>query len=217
VRGLQGIAVCLVTILLAACGGGGGGSGGSACADGDIRANFSYPNGLQGNIGTPASSVPAVSGVPTSCSDSTRFALSTGSLPPGMSLDSRTGVVAGTPTASGLFFFEVRMTVNNFIGFLSGGVTANINNTAAQTLSGWEEMTTQAPFLNDFRLAALGGKLYAVSRGFYSHVVETYESTDGGATWTLLPIAGPTGDLRGFALASDAAGIFFSGEATAPA
>jgi hypothetical protein len=209
-RGLQAVAVGWMSVVLAACGGGGGG-GGSACADGDIHASFSYPDGLMGKVGSPATTVPAVSGVPASCNDALRFALSSGTLPPGMALDARTGVVAGTPTASGRFLFEVKMTVSSFSGSLSGGVEANINDLAAYGFSGWEVMTTGAPFLDDFRLATFAGKLYAVSRGFYSHGVETYESTDGGAHWTQLMIPGPLGDLRAFALASDAAGIYLSG------
>lgn len=208
----QGMTTWLLTFLIVACGGGGGGaSSGDACAAGDIRASFSYRGGLQGNVGTPASSTPTVSGVPASCISAMRFALSNGTLPTGMVLDYRTGVVAGTPTKSGQFFFEVRMTVNDFAGFLSGSVTANINDTSVYTFGSWEVMTKLAPFLEDFRIGSLAGKLYVVSRGFYSHVVETYVSTDGGATWTLLPIAGPAGDLRGFALAFDTTGIYLSG------
>jgi hypothetical protein len=41
--------------------------------------------------------------------------------------------------------------------------------------------------------------------------VETWESVDSGTTWTRLAIAGPSGNLRGFALASDASGIYLSG------
>jgi hypothetical protein len=212
-RMLPGIA-CLLALFLCACGGGGGGSGTlgvTPCVEGGERASFSYPGGLAGVVGTPTSATPAVSGVPSFCTGAKHFDLASGTLPPGMALDAQTGIVSGTPTTSGPFTFEVRMTVQNFSGSLSGNVVASINNPAAFTFRSWEVMTTNAPFLDDFQLGVLGGRLYAVSRGFYSHVVETYESTDGGANWNLLPGPGPTGDLRGFALASNANGIYLSG------
>lgn len=219
-------AALLLAATLVACGGGGGGStggaatgsatgagagAGSTCASVDTFIGFSYPRPLEGNVGTLLSSVPEVAGVPSSCSAGVRFTLAAGAIPPGLALDATTGVVSGTPTASGTYFFEVRMTVTELGRSRTTGISAKFNNPAVQTFSGWELMTELAPFLNDFRLGALGGKLYVVSRGFYTHVVETYESADGGATWSLLPVPGPAGDLRGFALASDGLHIYLSG------
>lgn len=210
---LKLLAMILLAGMVASCGGGGGGGsgGGGACARGDIFATFSYPVGLNGNVGTMLSATPQISGVPASCIGWLNFAVASGTLPPGMALNASTGVISGMPTASGVYLFTIRMTVDNFVGFLSGGINANINDAAAYSLTGWELMTDHTPFTDDFRIGYVGTKLYMVVRGFYSHIIETFESTDGGATWTNLGIAGPTGDPKDFALASDGTNIFFSG------
>ena len=206
------VAACTALGLLACGGGGGGGSvGDSACADDDIRASFYYPDGLMGHAGVRLSTEPTIRGVPGGCKGAMRFELASGSLPPGISLDGRSGKVTGTPATSGQFFFDVRMSVQNFSGFLAGGVTAIINDTAAYTFTAWESRTTSAPFLEHFRLGTIGSRLFAVSRGPYSGAMETYESTDGGATWDLLEVVGPSGNLRGFALASAPGAIYLSG------
>jgi hypothetical protein len=209
---LRMLATGLLAGMVASCGGGGGGgAGGSACASGNIVATFSYPAGLNGNVGTMLTATPQISGVPASCTGSLNFAVDSGILPSGMTLNSSTGVISGVPTAGGVYLFNIRMTVNNFSGFLSGGVNANINNIAGYSLAGWERMTDNAPFTDDFRIGYVGTRLYMVVRGFYSHIIETFESTDGGATWTNLAIAGPSGDPKEFALAFDGTHIFFSG------
>jgi hypothetical protein len=207
------LATGLLASMVASCGGGGGGGsgGGDACAKGDIVATFSYPVGLNGNVGAMLMATPQISGVPTSCTGSLNFAVASGTLPPGMALNASTGVISGVPTTSGVYMFQIRMTVDNFVGFLSGGINANINDAAGYSLTGWELMTDHAPFSDDFRIGYVGTKLYMVVRGFYSHIIETFESTDGGATWTNLAITGPTGDPKDFALASDGTHIFFSG------
>lgn len=59
-----------------------------------------------GVAGTSYSSGP----LPTSGSAPSRFAVSSGTLPPGLSLDTTTGAVSGTPTAVGASTFALRVT-----------------------------------------------------------------------------------------------------------
>jgi hypothetical protein len=166
---------------------------------------------LGGIVRTPITATAISQVLPASCASSVRFSLDSGSLPPGISLDPLSGLLSGTPTVSGDYFFLVRMRVEGTSFSLVSGMDANINDPAGYTFSGWELKNSRTPFLDDFRISSIGHTLYVVSRGFYTQVVETYSSSDGGASWTLLPAAGPAGDLRRFALASDGTGIYLSG------
>ncbi|HSV51120.1 MAG TPA: putative Ig domain-containing protein [Burkholderiaceae bacterium] len=195
---------------LVACGGGGGGGTGVACTDGNIYASFAY-TGLNGVVGTSITATPQITGIPAVCTSGLGFELASGALPEGLSLNADTGVISGVARSSGLFTFTVRLTLDHFSGYLSGSIYANINASAGYSFTGWELMTTVAPFQDDFRIGYVGNHLYMVLRGFYTRVVETYQSADGGATWTRLDIVAPTGDPKEFALASDGTSIYFSG------
>ncbi|NML46361.1 exo-alpha-sialidase [Ramlibacter sp. G-1-2-2] len=154
---------------------------------------------------------PTISGVPAACASSVRFAIESGSLPPGISMDPASGVLSGTLTKAGSYLFQARMRVEGTSYSYASGLMPIVTDPAAFSFSGWELMTTTAPFLQDFRVGGIGHTVYVITRGYNSHTVETWASTNGGAGWTLVPGAGPTGDLRRFALASDGVGIYLSG------
>lgn len=206
---IRWLAALLLAISLASCGG--GGDGGDNCAGGSVAASFGYAAPISVNVGTPISTTPTVTGVPASCVGSMHFELDSGTIPPGVSLDRATGTIAGTPTATGSYAVGVRMGIQNLSGTLSSGIRINIFDSASYSFSGWESMIPEAPFLDNFRIGVIGSTLYVVSRNGYTALMETWQSTDGGATWTNLPITNPTGNLQDFALASDGTSIWLTG------
>lgn len=201
-------AVCVVGLVLGACGGGGVG-GHDTCVSRDVAASFTY-GAIRGNLGRPLSLSPQIQGIPASCAGDIRFTVVAGTLPPGLTLDGRSGVLAGTPTETGAFWFDVRLTLIHFHGAIPGGQMAYIEDASARSLQGWEVVSDSVRGGDDFRLGTIGTKLYMVTRNRYANVIETYESADG-TTWTLLPVNAPTPDVTRFALSSDGQHIHLSG------
>lgn len=81
----------------------------------------------------------------------------------------------------------------------------------------WERAARSAGYLNDYALSQLNSKLVVVEAAFYDGFIKTWTSIDVGASWQQMQIAGPTGHVRDFALASDGGSVYFSGgEAIAP-
>jgi hypothetical protein len=106
---LPALSGALLTFVLASCGGGGDGGGGggpSRCSAETVlvvstswNSNGSIDKTVHGNLGVPLVATPTINGIPPSCQGKQTFAVNSGiSLPGGLSLNTATGVISGTPT-----------------------------------------------------------------------------------------------------------------------
>jgi hypothetical protein len=110
-----------ILLSVAACGGGGG--GGNVDGNGNLHVGFAY--------GLPSASIlqdtaisPTLSGLG---SNTPHFAVESGSLPPGTSLDSSTGAVRGVPTTAGSYSATIRLSVDGYSGTLDATLLLTVS------------------------------------------------------------------------------------------
>ena len=103
------LVICCVAVWLSACGGGGG--GGSTQPE-TLYVVFGYPD-ARANIRAPVRAAPEITGLK---GHAPRCTLTGGGLPPGVTLDSSSCVVSGTPTTAGTFVYHVRLTASGVEG-----------------------------------------------------------------------------------------------------
>jgi Putative Ig domain/Galactose oxidase, central domain len=209
------IVTILVSLVSHGCGGGGP-STPNNCNDGQsVYTNFSYANAalafFVGSAITPQS--PVLPGVPSSCLPSTQFALASGSLPDGLSLDSKTGVISGVPTLAGPYTYRIQLTLSGFSGSVSNAIGVDVADRQKYTVS-WTKANTNVPMTNNFRIDGVGSEIVALTNGFYSKKMDTYKSKDGGATWAIESAAGPVPIVTRFATTSSGSNLYFSGGVT---
>lgn len=130
-------ATVLATLLagLAACGGGGGDESNAPCGGGQtLRLGFAYdvngvlvdatvPIVLQRGVQTLA--VPRIVGLPASCAGAARLSVLSSTSPPvstGMVLDTKTGVLSGTPVSRGTFQVRLKIEIEGYTNWLSENV-----------------------------------------------------------------------------------------------
>lgn len=124
---------CLSLGLLAACGGGGSGSA-PLCTPAPFSPSVAYAP-VSGATGTAIASTKPTTNVPASCAEAVNFSLASGTaLPAGLSLDAKTGAIAGTPTAAGTSQFSVVMAVPGFASVTSAASTIKVLSTQKWTL-----------------------------------------------------------------------------------
>ncbi|GAB7549685.1 putative Ig domain-containing protein [Cupriavidus sp. 8B] len=216
-KAVRVICAIAIGININACGGGGSDSTSNDCSGGkNVYTDFTYANATQTFItGKPiAPQTPIAPGVPSSCWNSTNFSIAAGKLPTGLTLDSRTGVISGTPTQVGIFDYRTQMTLNGFKGSVSNGIKVDVADPASYTVTSWHKVNDNLPMTDDFRLDGMGSNLISVTAGFYSRTMDTYLSSDSGKTWNLLNISGPQPFSKEFATTSDGASLYFSGGMT---
>ncbi len=196
--------------LLASCGGGGSGWGGG-CVDDDVNVLFLYGYGLQGTVGVEMRVEPDITGVPSQCRSDMRFSVDSGSLPPGITLNERSGVISGVPTRGGRYPFTIRLTLKDFDGGVNVNLASLIRDPAEATFAAWEVMSTNGGGFQDaFRIGAIGNDLFVVGNNGRSARLRTFRSVDGGRTWTELDLEAQM-YVENFALASDGTHIYLSG------
>ena len=100
------LSAALLVLLLASCGGGGDDGAPPRCSAETVlvistswNSNGSIAQTVEGNLGVPLVATPTITGIPPSCQGQQTFAVnSTVGLPAGLSLNTATGVISGTPT-----------------------------------------------------------------------------------------------------------------------
>lgn len=131
----------------------------------------SFPNGT---IGTAYSRTISVTGSPTG------YAITTGSLPPGLSLGSTSGAISGTPTATSSSTFTI--TATNQFG--SGSNSFTLSTAAAPTISSISTMPNGA--VNSYYnqgISATGSPTFSIAAGSLPAGL-SLGSTNGAVTGT---------------------------------
>jgi len=212
------IGALLVAVIIASCGGGGdegGGGSGNTCSNGqDVHTDFTYANAtVTMHVGTAITAfVPSAPGIPASCLPSTRYSLASGSLPPGLVLDPHTGVITGTPTTAGSYTYEVRLSLDGFVGSVSNRIGVYVDDPALFTFSAWT--SHPSPASDNLRLDVIGANLVVTTAGFYTGTMDTFVSANGGANWGQVLTTGPTPFTKHFSGTSDGTAVYLSGGTT---
>jgi hypothetical protein len=162
----------------------------------------------EGGLGhTATSGAASVSRAPQACLKGATFALESGSMPAGLTLDSTTGEVAGTPTSTGVY--DLHISVEGPLIHSTLALQWQISNPAAFAWQGWDDSAGGGHVTPDdaSSLNVIGDALVLTSAGTSS--LTTMRSTDGGATWTTdtPPTAPPA--RRNFLTADDGQGHLY--------
>jgi hypothetical protein len=205
--------VCFLALLISGCGGGGGGGSTNNCSGGqNVYTSFDYANlTISSNVGTAITpQTPSAPGIPASCMSSTHYAIYMGTLPPGLALNSTTGVISGAPTTQGYYLYGVSLTLSGFTGSVSSNIAATIVDPSSYSYQGWSTTSTSIPLSANSRLDSIGNSLVGVSSGT---TMDTFTSPDG-INWTQSSASGPTAVTTNFATTSDGTSIYLSGGIT---
>jgi hypothetical protein len=125
----------MVTLLLTACGGGGS-SPEPNTKEGNLVLSYSYENPPSGTYGVlqTISLRPTLTGIGSNVPS---FALTKGSLPPGLTLNASTGEVSGVLTQSGgPYNATITLSVSGFTGTLEAPLLMAVSGISGSYLSG---------------------------------------------------------------------------------
>lgn len=209
--------ISIACLGLHGCGGGDGASSGNDCSGGkNVYTNLNFNNAsLAVYVGKSIPpQTPSTPGIPASCMGSTNYAVASGQLPPGLTLDPRSGTISGTPTQTGIYSYQIRLTLDGFAGSVSNGIAVDVADPSLFSVAAWKTANSNLPMTDDFRLDAVGSQLVSLTAGFYSHTMDTYVSADAGKTWGIQSVAGPQPFTRGFSTTSDGSALYYSAGVT---
>ena len=209
----------VVSLTLGACGGGSGGTPDSSGVSNDITKIFSTLDYRQSatttqsvyevfvTVNKPAVLSPNRSALPAGAQPQ----FSAVGLPAGLTIDSATGVISGTPTSVNGSKVFVTMTVVGFQGSVGTEFTLYVQE-AAPPPTVWTRLTANAgfPSLTQYTTAALGNSLFLVGPRYDNLAIETWRSDDQGSTWRKLG-GSPSIAVKDFALASDGVALYIAG------
>lgn len=196
--------MCVLALALSACGGGSGDSPAAAAASGGSSSSSANSSGNQAPTisGTPAVTV-AVNGsysfTPTAADangDTLAFSRS-GTLPPGLTFNTATGALTGTPTTSGTYA-NIVISVSDGNGGTASlpAFTITVGSATGSAVLTWTEPTQNTDGSN---LTDLTG--YKVYYGTAPSSLTNSVSVASGTTTTTIPNLA-TGTTYYFAVAS---------------
>jgi uncharacterized repeat protein (TIGR03803 family) len=171
-RLVSGAGVLALCVLLAACGGSHGSGNGS---NAPVISTSSLPGGTVGSTYS----------APLSASGGTApftWSISSGNLPPGLTLNANDGTISGTPTTSGQYSFVVKVSDANL---LTGDATLSITIANALTIT-----TTSLP-------AGAVGSPYTATLSASGGTPPFTWSTSSGSLPPGLSLGGSTGQISG--------------------
>jgi Putative Ig domain len=195
--GFRSIFVVVLFSFLVACGG-----GGSNDQSQKFSTSFDYS---QDATNWPIySAFPSHSPVPSVIGGGT-FTITSGSLAPGLSLNSSTGVIYGVPTTPGRYSATITLTILGYTGSGSAvtNLTVNDINLPAQALSFKAGSTF---LLSTGQLTEIGGSTMSVSTDSTNGVSVAYSMAPGSTLPASLILDPRTGDISN--VASVAAGTY---------
>lgn len=132
-------------------------------------------------VGQPYTSTYAASGTPAPT-----FSVSSGSLPPGLSLDATTGVLSGTPTAAGSYTFAVMAANGVETAATSPPTTITVGSPAGPAIDHQATITGMTAVTANLTTATSGDLIVAFVAGDGpSGSSQKAKLTGGGLTWTL--------------------------------
>lgn len=129
--------------------------------------------------------VPFADGVSITAFPAPTYTLASGSLPPGITLNSNTGVLTGTPTNSGTFSFAITGSATSFYSMTSPTFTINVE---------------QAPVVTDSTITPVAsvGRAYSDAVGVEAFPAATF-TVSSGSLPAGLSLNASTGDITGVA------------------
>ncbi len=143
IKTLKTIVISTSAVIIVACGGGGSDpvptpTPITGCAGASYTPTISY-NAIAPTVGVAVNAAP-ISAVPSACAGSVSYSIASGALPAGLSLNTSTGVISGTPTSAQTANFAVSMTVTGYSAVSSSAITVVVSPAPAAGPKQWTFM-----------------------------------------------------------------------------